>query len=62
MYMLVYMDDIIVVSSSQRATDALLANLEKDFTLKDLGDLHYFLGIEVVKTDDGIILSSGKHA
>jgi hypothetical protein len=57
MYMLVYMDDIIVVSSSQRATDALLANLEKDFTLKDLGDLHYFLGIEVVKTDDGIILS-----
>jgi hypothetical protein len=62
MYVLVYMDDIIVASSSQRATDALLANLEKDFALKDLGDLHYFLDIEVTKTNDGLILSQSKYA
>jgi hypothetical protein len=39
----------------------LLVNLEKDFALKDLGDLHYFLGIEVTKTHDGIILSQSKY-
>jgi len=25
--------------------DALLQDLEKDFAIKDLGNLHYFLGI-----------------
>jgi histone deacetylase 1/2 len=43
---LVYVDNIIVASSSQEATDALLKNLKRDFALKDLGNLHYFLGIE----------------
>jgi hypothetical protein len=57
MYVLVYVDDIIVTSSSQDATNTLLKNLEKDFALKDLGELHYFLGIEVTKTKEGIILT-----
>jgi hypothetical protein len=61
-YVLVYVDDIIVVSSSQSATAALLHNLEKDFALKDLGDLHYFIGIEVTKIKDGILLSQSKYA
>jgi histone deacetylase 1/2 len=30
--------------------------------LKDLGDLHYFLGIEVKKVHDGIIMSQEKYA
>jgi histone deacetylase 1/2 len=47
LFVLVYVDDIIVASSSQEATDALLHYLQRDFALKDLGDLHYFLGIEV---------------
>jgi hypothetical protein len=62
MYVLVYVDDIIVVSSSSEATSALLRDLERDFALKDLGELHYFLGIEVIKIDDGIMLSQGKYA
>jgi histone deacetylase 1/2 len=35
-FLLVYVDDIIVASSSQIATNALLKNLECDFALKDL--------------------------
>jgi histone deacetylase 1/2 len=61
MFVLVYVDDIIVASSSQAATDALLRNLEKEFALKDLGDLHYFLGIEV-SSRDGLRLSQGRYA
>jgi hypothetical protein len=43
MFVLIYVDDIIVISSSADATGTLLINLEKEFALKDLGDLHYFL-------------------
>jgi hypothetical protein len=60
LFVLVYVDDIIVASSSQDATDALLRDLEKEFALKDLGNLHYFLGISVKRTSDGLILSQEK--
>lgn len=62
MFILIYVDDIIVTSSSQEAIDALLKDLQKDFVLKDLENLHYFLGIEVYKTLDGIILTQDKYA
>lgn len=62
MFVLVYVDDIIVTSSSQEATNALLKDLEREFALKDLRDLHYFLGIEVKRSPDGLILLQGKYA
>lgn len=62
MFILVYVDDIIVASSSQQATNALLKDLQKEFALKDLGDLHYFLGIEVKKQSGGLLLSQGRYA
>jgi histone deacetylase 1/2 len=61
-YVLVYVDDIIVASSSPKATEALLKDLQKEFALKDLGDLHYFLGIEVRRSNDGLVLSQGRYA
>jgi histone deacetylase 1/2 len=61
-YMLIYVDDIIVTSSSSEAVAALLSDLRKAFALKDLGDLHYFLGTEVKKVKDGILLSQSKYA
>ncbi|XP_071678578.1 uncharacterized protein [Lolium perenne] len=48
-FMLIYVDDIVVASSSEKAVAALLHDLGLDFALKDLGSLHYFLGIEVKK-------------
>ncbi|XP_066385162.1 uncharacterized protein [Miscanthus floridulus] len=57
----VYVDDIIVASSSQEATDSLLKDLEREFALKDLGDLHYFLGIEVKKSTDGLVMSQERY-
>lgn len=61
-FVLVYVDDIIVASSSLEGTKTLLADLEKDFALKDLGDLHYFLGIEVKKLSAGLLLSQQWYA
>lgn len=61
MYLLVYVDDIIVVSSSEGAVAALLKNLRADFALQDLGQLCYFLGIEVKPLKDGIVLSQTQY-
>jgi histone deacetylase 1/2 len=61
-YVLVYVDDIIVASSSPQAIDALLVDLQKDFALKDLGLLHFFLGIEVKRNSHGLVLSQSWYA
>jgi histone deacetylase 1/2 len=56
-FMLIYVDDIV-----DKAVDSLLHDLGLAFALKDLGELHYFLGIEVKKVCDGIVLSQEKYA
>ncbi|KAK1698531.1 hypothetical protein QYE76_015228 [Lolium multiflorum] len=64
-FMLVYVDDIIVVSSTVQAADQLLGQLRKEFPVKDLGTLSFFLGIEVKPTPDGCPddrRSTGGHA
>jgi histone deacetylase 1/2 len=53
-------DDIIVTSFSDTAILALLHNFSHEFSLKDLGDLHYFLGLKVHK-HDGLLLSQDKY-
>jgi hypothetical protein len=40
LYLLVYVDDIVVTSSSVNAITTLLDDLRSDFALKDLTDLH----------------------
>jgi hypothetical protein len=44
-----------MTSSSKSAISTLLQKLSSEFALTDLGDLHFFLGIEVKKTDGGIL-------
>jgi hypothetical protein len=62
MYLLVYVDDIIMVSSSSQTVTTLLQDLRSNFALKDLGELHYFLGAQVKKMCDGLSLSQKKYA
>jgi hypothetical protein len=61
MYLLIYVDDITVASSSSSAVDALLSQLRADFALKDLWPLSCFLGIEVGMTPDGLVLTQDKY-
>jgi hypothetical protein len=61
-YLLAYIDDIIITSSSPSAIDALLADLKSEFALKDLGVLHYFLVIEVKKQSGSLLLTQEKYA
>ena len=57
MYILIYVDDIIITSSQPVAIDDLLHSLTHDFDVKDLGTLNFFLGIEVISNPHGILLS-----
>jgi hypothetical protein len=61
MYVVVYVDDLIIVSSSDLATNHLLQQLDSEFAIKDLGKLHYFMGIEVHSSPAGLVLSRRKY-
>lgn len=61
-YMLVYIDDIVIVGSSQIAIEQLICALSTTFPIKDLGRLNYFLGIEVLHNSGGITLLQHKYA
>ena len=60
--MLVYVDDIIITRSNSSSLQQLITLLDSKFSLKDLGPLHYFLGIEVTELSDGsLYLSQQKY-
>ena len=61
MFLLVYVDDIIIIGSNPKEVHALKVKLDQVFSLKDLGTLNYFLGVEVRQTTIGIHLSQGKY-
>ena len=61
-YLLLYVDDIILTASSAELLRQLTARLGTEFAMKDLGPLHYFLGIEVVRRADGFFLHQQQYA
>ena len=56
-----YVDDLIVTSSNSGLIYAIKKKLSAQFEMKDLGELKYFLGIEVVKCPHGLMLSQRKY-
>jgi hypothetical protein len=52
-----YVDDLIVTSTNDELIYKIQKILSTEFEMKDLGELKYFLGIEVVKCPHGLMLS-----
>lgn len=59
--LLVYVDDILLTSSSPSMIDRVLHRLHQQFTVLDFGPLHYFLSIQVVRNQTGFHLSQATY-
>ena len=59
--MLIYVDDILITGNDLKAVYTLKRFLHSHFRIKDLGDLKYFLGIEVSRSQKGIAISQRKY-
>lgn len=60
-FILVYVDDIIVTGPSPSHIQSFITTLATKFSLKDLGSLSYFLGVEVLPHPKRILLSQSKY-
>lgn len=60
--MLIYVDDILITGSSESLITEVKLYLNSLFKLKDLGQLRYFLGIEVARSTSGFYLNQRKYA
>jgi hypothetical protein len=61
MFVLIYVDDILVTSNSYSAISHLITQLHCEFPVKDLIPLSYFLGIQAKKGDQELFLSQTKY-
>ena len=48
----VYVDDFVIAGESSEKIEQVKASLSEKFDVKDLGELHYFLGVQVIQDDD----------
>ena len=62
MYLLLYVDDMMLTGSNKNLVDKLLQSLKKQFRMKDMGSLSYFLSIQAQFTATGLFLNQAKYA
>ena len=59
--LLVYVDDIILTGNNIAEIQTMITLLDREFRIKDLGDLKFFLGLEIARTSKGIHLCQRKY-
>ncbi len=60
--LLVYVNDVILAGTNLVEINGVKAFLDHKFIIKDLGNLKFFLSLEVTRTSSGIILNQRKYA
>ena len=56
--LLLYVDDLFLTGNEKHIMERK-KKLTEEFEMKDLGLMHYFLGLEVWKSSEGIFLDQG---
>lgn len=57
-YLLVHVDDILLATSKESFTDKIMYKIGQDFEIKDLGEVHHYLGIDVKRSSNGHFMIS----
>ena len=58
---ILYVDDLILTGDEQLIISCK-EDLAREFEMKDMGFLHYFLGLEIWQRDGELFISQGKYA
>ncbi|GJT02733.1 zinc finger, CCHC-type containing protein [Tanacetum coccineum] len=61
-YLLIYVDDIALTTSSMNLLQHIISSLHKEFDMTDLGALNYLLGNSVTRDSTDMFLSQKKYA
>ncbi|XP_022030943.1 uncharacterized mitochondrial protein AtMg00810-like [Helianthus annuus] len=61
-FILLYVDDILLITSSNALPDQFMGLLSNEFAMKDLGPISYFLGVSVTNYPKSLFLSQAKYA
>jgi hypothetical protein len=61
-YLLLYVDDIVLTASSTALLQHTISALKREFTMKDLDPLHHFLGVSVQHQIDELFLTQRQFA
>ncbi|WVZ02011.1 hypothetical protein V8G54_022817 [Vigna mungo] len=56
-----YVDDLLITGSSTREIERFKTKMKNELEMTDLGRLGYFLGMEFVQTEDGMIMHQRKY-
>jgi hypothetical protein len=59
---LLYVDDIVLTASSPQLLQRIITSLQQEFAMKDLGQLHHFLGMTVEPRQTGLLLHQCHYA
>jgi hypothetical protein len=61
-YLLLYVNDIVLTASSVALLQQTISALKQEFSMKDLGPLHHFLGVSIQHQADGLFLTQRQFA
>jgi hypothetical protein len=56
-YLLLYIDDIVLTASSTMLLQHTISVIKWEFSMKDIGPLHHFLGVSIQHEADGLYLT-----
>ncbi|KAL2248343.1 UNVERIFIED_CONTAM: Retrovirus-related Pol polyprotein from transposon RE1 [Sesamum indicum] len=59
--LLIYVDDVLVAAATKSLIEEVKRYLDNLFTIKDLGEAQYFLGLELFRSQMGLIVSQNKY-
>jgi hypothetical protein len=56
-----YVDDLLITGSNEKEIEGIKSQMNAEFDMTDLGNLHYFLELEVTESSQGLIIHQRKY-